>query len=39
MKTVFGAIDLSQRLKPTNHVPCGEVDPEAFVHFHFVKLP
>jgi hypothetical protein len=40
MRTVSGAIDLSQRLAhKAHHNPCGEVDPKDFVHFHYVKLP
>jgi hypothetical protein len=39
MKTVSGAIDLSERLKPINHIPCDEVDPKDFGHFNYVKLP
>jgi hypothetical protein len=39
MTTVSGAIDLSQRLKTINHIPCGEVDPKYFAHFNYLTLP
>jgi hypothetical protein len=35
----FGVMDLSQRVKSINHIPCGEVDPEDFAHFNYEKLP
>jgi hypothetical protein len=38
MTTVSGIIDLSQRLKPINHIPCGKVDPKDFAHFNYVTL-
>jgi hypothetical protein len=39
MTTVSGVIDLSQRVNPINHIPCGEVDPKDFAHFNCVTLP
>jgi hypothetical protein len=38
MTTVSGVIHLSQRLKPINHITCGEVDPKDFVHFNYITL-
>jgi hypothetical protein len=39
MKIVSGVIDLSQRLKTINHIPCGELDPKDFAHYNYVTLP
>jgi hypothetical protein len=37
-ENTFWSSELSQSLKPINYIPCGEVDPKDFAHFHYVKF-